>query len=206
MNYYYSPDGTEISGPYSLEEIKRDLFSGVLPPATQVCAEGTQTWLPLSSLLGATKALPIASQTMQDGKTLIELEGVNSNLPRFHYSYIDKIFKKENGPCDPEFLAHAWFNNRISKESMIHIQELDKTVPLWMIPDFKTVLMIRRKKWKHLLIIAAIAFPLVIMMAKCVGEAGYSVPDLENERRAKQFFADPKNKEIYNEYMRKKRE
>ena len=51
MNYYYSIDGSEVVGPYSLDDLKNDFFSGSLPPATQVCAEGTETWQTLTSLV-----------------------------------------------------------------------------------------------------------------------------------------------------------
>ena len=51
MNYYYSIDGTEVAGPYSLDDIRNDFFSGSLPPTTQVCAEGTETWQTLTSLV-----------------------------------------------------------------------------------------------------------------------------------------------------------
>jgi hypothetical protein len=53
VNYYYSIDGSEVVGPYSLEDLKADFLSGALQRTTQVCAEGTQNWVPLGSLLGA---------------------------------------------------------------------------------------------------------------------------------------------------------
>lgn len=51
MNYYYSIDGTEVAGPYSFDDLKGEFFSGSLSPATQVCAEGTETWQTLLSLV-----------------------------------------------------------------------------------------------------------------------------------------------------------
>ncbi len=205
MSYYYISDGTEVTGPYSLEEIQRDLFSGLISQSSQVCAEGTQTWLSLDSLIEPAQISTPSTHRLAQDETPTLLGESNRILTKLHYSYIDKIFKKERGPYEPELLAHAWFNNRISRESMIHIQELDQMVPLWMIPDFSLVRAIRRKKWRHLLITAAIAFPIVIMMAKCVSDVGYSVPDTKRERRAKQFFSDPDNRDYYNEYMREKR-
>jgi len=204
MNNYYLSDKTEVYGPYSIEEIRREFFSGVISRTTQVCAEGTEIWMPLESFIESDDTFipnlgPMPPLVMP--KTLGENNVKSTN---FHYSYFDKIFKKEKGPCDPESLAYAWYNNRISKESMIYIQELDKTVPLWMIPDFEVIKTIRSKKLRRLLVIAAIAFPVVIMLAKCVSDTGYVVPDLDKERKAKKFFSNPENKEIYNEYMRQK--
>ena len=51
MNYYYSIDGTEVVGPHSLDDLKGEFFSGSLLPTTQVCAEGTETWQTLASLV-----------------------------------------------------------------------------------------------------------------------------------------------------------
>ena len=54
MNYYYSIDGAEVVGPYLLEDLKGYLLSGALPQLTQVCAEGTELWQPLTSLVAPT--------------------------------------------------------------------------------------------------------------------------------------------------------
>ena len=51
LNYYYSIDGTEVAGPYSLDDLNTDFFSGALPATTKVCAEGTETWQVLASLI-----------------------------------------------------------------------------------------------------------------------------------------------------------
>lgn len=51
MNYYYSIDGTEVAGPSSLNDLKDDFLCGALPPTTKVCAEGTETWQTLDSLV-----------------------------------------------------------------------------------------------------------------------------------------------------------
>lgn len=48
MNYYYSVDGKNVEGPKSLEELTA-LFSQGVSWNTQVCAEGTKNWQPLSS-------------------------------------------------------------------------------------------------------------------------------------------------------------
>ena len=55
MNYYYSTDGTEVQGPYALADLSSYFSTGTLPATTQVCAEGTENWQMLSSLL---RALP----------------------------------------------------------------------------------------------------------------------------------------------------
>ena len=51
MNYYYSTDGTEVQGPYTLSDLSSYFSTGALPATTQVCAEGTEKWQTLSSLL-----------------------------------------------------------------------------------------------------------------------------------------------------------
>lgn len=51
MNYYCSIDGTDVSGPHSLVELKNFFERGSLPPSTQVCLEGQETWEPLSSII-----------------------------------------------------------------------------------------------------------------------------------------------------------
>lgn len=48
MNYYYSTDGTEVEGPYSMTELIGFREMGILPDSTQVCAEGQETWKLLS--------------------------------------------------------------------------------------------------------------------------------------------------------------
>ncbi|EDY19556.1 hypothetical protein CfE428DRAFT_2732 [Chthoniobacter flavus Ellin428] len=48
MNYYYSLDGKNVEGPKSLEELTA-LFSQGVSWNTQVCAEGSKTWQPLSA-------------------------------------------------------------------------------------------------------------------------------------------------------------
>lgn len=44
MNYYYSVDGSEVLGPCSLDDLTDYLVGGSLPPSTQICAEGAETW------------------------------------------------------------------------------------------------------------------------------------------------------------------
>lgn len=73
MSYYYSIDGTEVVGPYSLDELKNDFFSGLLPPVTQVCAEGTDTWQPITSLVKLTPE--------QAAQPLVVLKQTHSSSP-----------------------------------------------------------------------------------------------------------------------------
>jgi len=61
MNYYYSTDGTEVHGPCSLDELTNGFFNGSLPAATQVCAEGTETWQTLRSVVRPPPPQPIES-------------------------------------------------------------------------------------------------------------------------------------------------
>jgi hypothetical protein len=120
------------------------------------------------------------------------------------YKYTDKIWKTEVGPCDAEQLGRAWFKNRITKESNIQIVELDKSAPLWTIPDFKSVQEVRRREWMKLVFAAAFILPLAcgfIWWASATSES----PDLEKERKAKEWLSDPVNREQYNRYMREKK-
>ena len=68
MNYYYSTDGAEVQGPYTLSDLSSYFSTGALPATTQVCAEGTEKWQTLSSLLGppprpTAQPPPITQQT-----------------------------------------------------------------------------------------------------------------------------------------------
>ena len=68
MNYYYSVDGKSVEGPKSLEELMA-LFSRGVSWNTQVCAEGTKTWQPLSAVApqGAAGAPPPPPPIPQTG-------------------------------------------------------------------------------------------------------------------------------------------
>ena len=51
MNYYVSNSGGQVDGPYSLDALKNRLASRSISLASQVCEEGSQTWVPLASVL-----------------------------------------------------------------------------------------------------------------------------------------------------------
>ena len=51
MNYYYSIDGTDVAGPYSVTELAQFFATGSLPASAQVCAEGQQAWQPLCAII-----------------------------------------------------------------------------------------------------------------------------------------------------------
>ena len=72
MNYYYSADGAEAQGPYSLDDLASNFLSGALPASTQVCAEGTDTWQSLGSLI----------QSLQTQTALASLAPTQSSNPR----------------------------------------------------------------------------------------------------------------------------
>jgi len=60
MNYYYSTDGSEVAGPYPLEELKILVDTRKISNTTQVCREGQDTWQPLADLLSeTTPAVPL---------------------------------------------------------------------------------------------------------------------------------------------------
>jgi hypothetical protein len=50
MNYYYSPDGQSVLGPYPLDHLLKGLRNGSLPSSTQICEEGTEEWKLLSGV------------------------------------------------------------------------------------------------------------------------------------------------------------
>ncbi len=56
MSYYYVKDG-DTHGPASLDELRELCQRGEIPPDTNVCTEGADSWLPLSSL-GPSDYLP----------------------------------------------------------------------------------------------------------------------------------------------------
>jgi GYF domain 2/Short C-terminal domain/Bacterial PH domain len=59
MNYYYFTGGTEVVGPYALDEIIALVTSGKLPPTTQICAEGSETWQPVTEHLSSEAPPPL---------------------------------------------------------------------------------------------------------------------------------------------------
>ena len=63
MNYYYTTDGTEVVGPYSLSELHSLLGSGTIPNSAQVCAEGTESWTPITALFTRSEPPPVPSIT-----------------------------------------------------------------------------------------------------------------------------------------------
>jgi hypothetical protein len=58
MNYYYTADGTNVLGPIALDQLTNLFSQGGLPATTQVCAEGTQTWQPIATILPVGSAPP----------------------------------------------------------------------------------------------------------------------------------------------------
>lgn len=120
------------------------------------------------------------------------------------YKYTDKIWKNEVGPCGPEHLGRAWFKSRIDKNSSIFIVELNKSAPLWTIPDFKTVEASKRREWIKLGIMVVILLPIVCAFAWFLGGNGEAT-DMEKEQKTKEWLSNPENKKYYNEYMRDKR-
>ncbi len=82
MNYYYSLDGNDIAGPYSLDDLKSYLASGAITRSTRVCAVGTQTWQPLASILR------LSSQAQrQPPRPIYTMDGVGELLE----VYADKV-------------------------------------------------------------------------------------------------------------------
>lgn len=57
MKFYYSTDGSDVVGPHDARELRHLLEAGLLPPATRLCAEGTDTWKPLAEIVPANARL-----------------------------------------------------------------------------------------------------------------------------------------------------
>jgi hypothetical protein len=51
MNYYYTADGANVQGPIALEQLTNLYSQGGLPMTTQVCAEGSQAWQLIATVL-----------------------------------------------------------------------------------------------------------------------------------------------------------
>lgn len=106
MNFYYSIDGSEVIGPYSLEELKADLLSGALPGTTQVCEEGTEKWQALGPLVGI-KSLRASTYPQEDAREISPPSiGTGTKTP-----YAVKVLTLKDrffsGKFDPEKLELA---------------------------------------------------------------------------------------------------
>ena len=51
MKYHVTDRNDEVQGPYSLDEIRNLLASGGIESTALSCEEGSETWLPLVSIL-----------------------------------------------------------------------------------------------------------------------------------------------------------
>ena len=58
MNYYYTADGANVQGPIALDQLANLFSQGSLPTTTQLCAEGTQTWQLIATVLPPSGAPP----------------------------------------------------------------------------------------------------------------------------------------------------
>ncbi len=47
--YYILDDENQPNGPYDLDDIAHDVMTGVMPYSTQICKEGENKWIPISS-------------------------------------------------------------------------------------------------------------------------------------------------------------
>lgn len=108
MNYYYSTDGTEVQGPYTLSDLSSYFSSGALPAATQVCAEGTENWQTLGSLLHppvrlATQPPPITQQIHRPPQTTQQ----TAANPPYAVKVLTTKDRAFGGKFDPEKLEVA---------------------------------------------------------------------------------------------------
>jgi hypothetical protein len=58
MKYYYTADGVNVQGPIALEQLTNLFSQGGLPVTTQVCAEGSQAWQLIATILPLGSAPP----------------------------------------------------------------------------------------------------------------------------------------------------
>jgi hypothetical protein len=59
--YWVAEPGGQPQGPYDVETLRRLQAEGRVSPSTQLCAEGTTTWTPASSVIGLGSAAAAAA-------------------------------------------------------------------------------------------------------------------------------------------------
>ena len=69
MKYYYANAQNQPTGPVELDALREMLASGLVTPMTNVLAEGSQSWMPLSSALKTTQ--PVATQGLAEGAGIV---------------------------------------------------------------------------------------------------------------------------------------
>jgi hypothetical protein len=110
MNYYCSLNGTEVVGPYSLEDIKKEFLRGSFPPATQVCVEGTQDWQRLISLIQPSKAQatqpPLIFKQAQPSQSVPQ-QATQKSLTPYAVKVLTTKDRFFSGKFDPEKLEAA---------------------------------------------------------------------------------------------------
>lgn len=78
IRYYYADARNQPVGPFAMEDLEKMNSAGVIDPDTQVCPEGGDDWVPLSSLISAPLPTPPVEATPQrpaklaGGQTKIE--------------------------------------------------------------------------------------------------------------------------------------
>lgn len=65
MPYYYTNENGEVAGPVSAKELSQLVESKQLEAKTQICREGTQQWVPISSVVETIKEKTFAG-TLQE--------------------------------------------------------------------------------------------------------------------------------------------
>jgi len=69
MKYYYANAQNQPTGPVELDALREMLASGLVTPMTNVLAEGSQSWTPLSSALKTIQ--PVATQGLAEGAGIV---------------------------------------------------------------------------------------------------------------------------------------
>lgn len=102
--YYFSIDGTEVLGPCSIEELKSDFLSDALPVKTLVCAEKSDKWQLLASVLDP----PAPKESAQPPR------GPQPATNKLYTLWIDK---KKAGPFTLVQLSEMWLTGAVTRQT-----------------------------------------------------------------------------------------
>ncbi|HTZ22141.1 MAG TPA: DUF4339 domain-containing protein [Opitutaceae bacterium] len=95
MKYYYANAQNQPTGPVEVEELQRLLATGTITLSTNVVAEGSQHWAPLSTVLPGVSAGPAPASAAQLNSTaaLQAMEGV-AQLPTLLADGVDRLLER----------------------------------------------------------------------------------------------------------------
>ncbi len=61
MNFYYTDQDGNVAGPVTRAQLQQSVDTGLLPPTTQVCYEGSEDWQAISTYIQPSKASVITT-------------------------------------------------------------------------------------------------------------------------------------------------